>query len=355
MKKKMFALLLGVVLIAALFAGCSSRGYDQSNTASGSTSSYYAETPASADNYYYESKSDGDYAYDEAESYTGESSNLASLTVDSALASNRKIILTANINMETRNFDASAASLREAVEALGGYISGADTSIYNSTYSLHRGYYTVRIPAENFSEFITRSESMGNVTSANVYQNDVTASYTDIETRLETLYAQKDRLLELMEQATEMYDIIELENALTDTIYQIESLTGQRSRYDDQIAYSTAYVNIEEVRDLTQSVTPPKTLGERISQEFSSSWENFGEGLEDFVVWLVGALPTILVLAVIAVIVIVIIRATKPRRERKKLERAEKQRLVAAQWQAAHAAPAPAQPQSAPAQAEKKE
>ncbi len=355
MKKKVFALLLCAALIAALFAGCSSDNAYYGKSSSASSYDGYREEPYA---YTTETKAASDedyYYYDEPEMYADDSSSLASLTVESALNSNRKIILTANIYMETRDFSGSVQMLRESVEALGGYISGADTSIYNSTYSLHHGYYTVRIPAENFSDFITASEKMGNVTSANVGQTDVTYSYNDIETRLETLYAQKDRLLALMEEAEDIDTIVTLENALTETIYEIESLTGQRNRYDDQIAYSTAYVSIDEVRDLTATVTPPKTLGERISQAFTSTWQNFGDGCEDFLVWLVEALPTLIILAIIAIVIIVIIRATKPRRQRKRAEREEKQRAAAAAWQAAHAAPvqAPAAPAPSPTEQQK--
>lgn len=332
MKKKLFALSLACVLIAVLFAGCSS--VNKSDGSAADTGSYYygydngAPQSSEKDDY----KSDESFDADMEESSSGNS--LASMAIDSALQSSRKIILTAEINMETKAFDDSVAALQAAVESLGGYISGANTYVYNSTYSLRSANYTVRIPAENFSAFVTKSEEMGNVTNANVWQDDVTASYTDIETRLAALETKKERLLALMEQATEMADIIELESALSDTIYQIESLTGQRNVYDDRISYSTAHVYIEEVRDLTDIVTPPKTLGERISQTFQSTWKNFVNFCEDALIFLVSALPVLILLAVLAAVFIVILRRTAPRRAFRRQERAERQRRAAAEYRA---------------------
>ncbi len=336
MRKRRIALALILVFIAILFSGCAS-GFKSSDSTAADNGSYYygydnnAPQASASEGYDYKSEDSYDDASMEESGSTG---SLATMAIDSALQSSRKIILTADINMETKAFDDSVAALQEAVESLGGYISGANTYVYNSTYSLRSANYTVRIPVENFSAFITKSEQMGNVTNANIWQDDVTARYTDIETRLAALETKKERLLALMEQATEMSDIIELESALSDTIYQIESLTGQRNTYDDQIRYSTAHVYIDEVRDLTDVVTPPKTLGERIGQTFRSSWKSFVNFCEDALVFLVGALPVLIILVILAVALILILRHTAPRRAARREERAERQRQAAAQYRA---------------------
>ncbi len=328
MKKRRFAFFFVSLLLIMLFAGCSA-GYKSDNAASTQDSYYYGYDSAPQSN-----SSTAEEVYDEATQESDSGGSLASMAIESALQSSRKIILTAEISMETKNFNDSITALQQTVENLGGYISGANTYVYNSTYSLHRAEYTVRIPVENFSAFVTESEEMGNVTNANIWQDDVTTKYTDIETRLATLETKKERLLALMEQATEMADIIELESALSDTIYQIESLTGQRNSYDDQIQYSTAYIYIEEVRDLTDIVAPPRTLGERIRQTLQSSWKNFVNFCEDALVFLVGALPVLIILAVFITILLLILRRTAPRRAAHREERAERQRRAVAEYHA---------------------
>lgn len=330
MKKRILALALVLVFIALFFSGCSSSSYKWADTSAADNGSYYyGNAPQSSENYKTE-----DDAYDADIEESGSAGSLAAATIDSALQSSRKIILTAEINMETKAFNDTLAALAQAVESLGGYISGANTYVYNSTYSLRSANYTVRIPAENFSAFVTKSEEMGNVTNANIWQDDVTSNYTDIETRLAALETKKDRLLALMEEATEMSDIIELESALSDTIYQIESLTGQRNTYDDRISYSTAHVYIEEVRDLTDIVAPPKTLGERIGQTFRASWKSFVHFCEDALVFLVGALPVLVILIVLVVVLILILRHTAPRRAARREERKARRHQAAEEYRA---------------------
>ena len=328
MKKRIFALTLAFLLIATCFAGCAAKEYSVDVAES---DSYYESYNYKEDSYYDTAEVSDDYYSEEAEEIS-DSGSLSDMTIDSALQSSRKIILTADISMETEDFSASVEALREAVESLGGYISNAENYVYNSVYSLHNGSYTVRIPTENFSAFISKSETMGNVRNSNVWQSDVTNRYTDIETRLATLETKRDRLLELMEQATEMYDIIELENALTDTVYEIERLTGEKKGYDDRIAYSTANVHINEVRTVTEPVVMPRTFGERINQAFHNAIDGFKEGFEDFTVWLIEALPTILIIAIIVFLVIFIIRRTAPRRAAKREYRKERKRVAAEEY-----------------------
>lgn len=334
MKRKIFALILACLILSVCLAGCGASKNAYDSAVAETNGSYYYADSKSSESYDYAYEEDGYYDAPEEGEYASSTSDISSMAIDSALSSSRKIILYADVNVETHDFNASVAALTEAVESLGGYISTANTSIYNTTYSLHSGTYTVRIPCENFNAFISKSDTMGNVTDSNIWQDDVTSRYTDIETRLATLETKRDRLLAMMEEATEMADIIQLEDALTDTVYMIESLTGERNVYDDRIAYSTATVYLREVRVYTEIVTPPKTLGERISQTFSSSIKDFGDFCEDTIVFLVGALPTILVLAVIAAVIILIIRRGAPRRAARREERRERAKAAAEEFRA---------------------
>ena len=61
--------------------------------------------------------------------------------------------------------------------------------------------------------------------------------------------------------------------------------------------------------------------------KFSESWKNFGQGCQDFAVWLVYALPTLLLLfvipGVILVIVLVSVHRARKKRESNKNDKQE--------------------------------
>ena len=341
MMKRKLAWLLVIALLIISLAGCAASAKEDvamdyaPSQSTGTTNSFYSDAKGESYDSGWVDEEDAIAEDDSADL----SDSLASMTIESALASNRKIILSADINMETTEFADSIAALRNAVESLGGYISASETYVYNATYELRSAHYTVRIPAENFSAFIAKSEDMGNVTNANIWQDDVTHAYTDIEARLATLETKRERLLALLDEATEMADIIELEGALSQTIYEIETLTGQRNVYDDKIAYSTARLYIDEVRKMSDIMPPPKTLGERVAQTFRSSWEDFAEFCEDALVWFVGALPVFVVLIVIAAVVLIVFRITAPKRKARQAVRAQETAEALARWNATKGAP----------------
>ena len=106
MKKRLFAFSMAFLLIALTFAGCAATANDSAMREdmdyyySADTESYYQNTTGSSaptEDY------KGDDYMEEAEDdvVTDVTDSLTDMTVDSALQSSRKIILTSEINMET--------------------------------------------------------------------------------------------------------------------------------------------------------------------------------------------------------------------------------------------------------------
>lgn len=335
MKLRFAALSFAVLLLLACMAGCAaSVGKDAADTTM--DSGYYY-----SDNEINGAGVTSDSAPEEAETESDTAgSALASdsiLPATGDLSTDRKIIRNAWIELETKEFDASVAELQALVEELGGYISQANVSVYNSRYELHSANYTVRIPAENFDQFLSYRENLGTVSSTNIWTDDVTDSYFDMEARLESLETKRTRLLELLEQAEDMESIIALESALSDTVYEIESLTGSLRLLDNQIAYSTIDVYLNEVRETTEPVALPKTFGERISQQFRDTLQGMADFGENLVIWVVGASPVLVILAVIVALVLVFVKRSAPRRAVRREEKALKNAEAIAQWRASHA------------------
>lgn len=334
MKKRLAALFLALALLLLCMAGCASQTLSLDGSAS---------DPGANGAYAYSSKNELSVS-DDMDNGTNliESTEPGELTTDTSLTTagnispDRKIIRNADVDLETKEFDASVEKLRSVVEELGGYISQANVYVYNSYYELHSANYTVRIPAEKFDQFIAYREDMGTVNSTNIWTDDVTESYYDMEARLESLETKRARLLELLGQAEDMESIIALESELSNTIYEIESITGSLRRLDDQITYSTIQVYINEVRETTEPVTLPKTFGERVSQQLRNTIKGLADFGENFVVWVVGASPVLLILAVIAVVVILIVRRGAARRAVRREEKALKNAEAVARWRETH-------------------
>ena len=168
--------------------------------------------------------------------------------------SQRKLIKTVEMDIETKEFDNVLSALESEVAALGGYIENSNT--YNgSSYSSHRetrwADMTVRIPEEELDSFLNTVSDISNVTRRSDNVEDVTLAYVDLESHRDALRTEQTRLLELLEQAETIEDIITIESRLSEVRYQLESMESQLRTYDNKIDYSTVYLNISEVEVFT--------------------------------------------------------------------------------------------------------
>lgn len=228
---------------------------------------------------------------------------------------NAKIIYTASMNIETNAFDDSAAKIEEATKKHGGYFENMDQN--NTSHSYRRAEYLIRIPAEEFEAFLKDTDGFGTVTSVSKNAEDISDTYFDTESRLNTARAKMARLQELLGAAQNMSDIITIENEIADVQYQIDSLSGQLNSYDSQVAYSTVSIRLDEVYKTTADAKP-LSFGERISKAFSNGLSGFGSFLEDFAVWFAESwIWVLIVLGVIAAAIFIPITAVKKSRKKK--------------------------------------
>ena len=230
----------------------------------------------------------------------------------------RKLIKNVNLSVETETFEELLATITEKTESFSGYIEESYT--YNGSNYYGRGTrnasMTVRIPAQQLDAFLSSVSEVSNVISRNDSVSDVTLQYVDMESHKKALTAEQDRLLELLEQAESVEDIITIESRLSDVRYQIESMESQLRTLQNQVSYSTVYLDIQEVEKLTP--VEEQTRGEMIREGFVDSLYGVGNGLLDFGTAVIIDLPYLVVWAAVILLVILIIRLLRKHRKNKK-------------------------------------
>ncbi len=88
--------------------------------------------------------------------------------------------------------------------------------------------------------------------------------------------------------------------------YQIESMEAQLRTFDNKVDYSTVYLDVSEVQELTP--VQEETLWERISGGFMEDLKGIGHGGLEILVWLAVHIPTILLWAIVIALFILWIR-----------------------------------------------
>lgn len=316
--KKTLTLVLALFMLLSLCAcGAGSKGSD---TAAATESIQEAPAAAAEDSYgglaaY--SNFAADYDYAEAEENGADGGTGA----EAGEINPEKIIYSGEAQVETLNFDESIAGLMEMLEQYGGWIESSSLSGANY-YSISRGnsgnrsaYYTLRIPSDKFETMMTGLSQLGNVPYTYTYSENVTAQYYDTQARLTAYETQEERLLEMMEKAETVSDVITIEEKLTELRYQIESLQSTLTNWDRQVSYSSLYVTVDEVGEYTPQ--PQQSYLQELWQALTGAFKDLGRFFKNFLVFLVSAIPTLLVLVVLFFIFRPVYRKVKARRKAK--------------------------------------
>lgn len=238
-----------------------------------------------------------------------------------------KIIYSADATVETTDFDAAIEKLAQMVDSYGGWVESS--SVNGSNYydqsrgraSTRSAYYCLRIPSERFTELMNALPALGNVPYSYTYTENVSARYYDTEARLNAYTAQEERLIEMLEIAETVEDVIAIEEKLTDLRYQIESLQSSLNNWDRQISYSTVGLSIQEVEKYTPQTVVQPSYGEKLMTAVVNGFEAVGDFFSGLLLWLVEALPSIVLIALLLFVIVKLFKLRRVRKAKKKADR----------------------------------
>ena len=310
--KKLFACLLALMLVMSLVS-CGGNA-DKSAEAD-------SAEPEAMDNGAYEQFTESEYDSMEIPFADGAASDAMP-----AASAQEKMIYTADLSAETMEYDKAVSDVKAAVTAAGGYIESCSEytgGYYDAGVYVREGNrsvsFTLRIPSEKFNDLLAGMETALNVTHRNIYSENVTLQYVDLEARIRNLKAQEERLQELLKDAENMEQLLSIEDHLTSTRTQIEQAEGEMRVLENRVSYCTVNLSVNE----TQSYSPSAQsgFGQRLVRGFKGSFEKLGRDLENFAVTVSN---NFIQLIIAAAVIVVLIRVLKkkglhlPRRRKNK-------------------------------------
>ena len=296
--KKLLALMLAIFFVAGMFTACGARAPE--------AEAPMADAPAAMP--------------EEAPMVPSDMLTDSSQSSQMELPTDRKLIITVNMDAETEDLDATLAHVNAKITDLNGYMESQEInngSAY-STYRHRSSNMTIRIPAENLSQFVDMVSENCNIVSNYRTSEDVTLQYVSLESRIEALEIEQDRLLALLEQADKMEDLLTIESRLTDVRYDLEQIHSQMLVMKNRINYSTVHLYLREVIEYTEVEEEPETFFQRVGRGFTKSVKGVWNGIVEFVIFLISALPYLVLFGGIAVVIILIIRKRRKNHPRKK-------------------------------------
>jgi hypothetical protein len=203
---------------------------------------------------------------------------------DLAYATERLIIRSGNISMVVEDTRGALATVERMVEGMasdGAFVVSADE--YGGTEASQPHItISIRIPASRFDETMDRLADLAvSVTSRNESAQDVTEEYVDLEARLETLEAARQRLLDIMAEARTTKDLLEAEQQLTQREAEIESLKGRMQYLEQSARLSSIWIDLQPYL-LSQPVAEqwrPAESARRAVEALVDGLRGFGDSL----------------------------------------------------------------------------
>jgi hypothetical protein len=238
----------------------------------------------------------------------------------SAQAVERLIIRNGNISMvveDTRNTQAAVEAMVAAMAAEGAFVVSSEE--YGGTEnSQPRISMSIRVPAARFDEAMERLAGLAlQVNSRNESAQDVTEEYVDLEARLESLEAARQRLLEIMQEARSTKDLLEAEQQLTRREEEIESIKGRMQYLQQSARLASIWIELQP-HILSQPVSDDWRPAETVRVAFEALLSGL-RGFGDFLIFFaIAVLPWLLLLAVIVYVIVRLVRwRTRARREKR--------------------------------------
>lgn len=298
-------------LVAGLFlAGCGPRY--SAKTASVSDAEFRAESPAGLAAFDHarggDSAAMGEPLRDRTDAPgTGGLANLAASQPDVYLIKN------ATVTVECDDARTAANSLVGSLQSAGAYVSNLNEYVD----SLGRRTVTmqVRVPADKFDQSITNLESLGKTLNKQVSTEDVTEEYVDTDSRVRNLKKTEERLIDHLNRAAQLEDILRVENELTRVREQIERMEGRLRFLTNRVSFSTITVTLQEKAQAEPIIPPQSFSTAKQFSEAARSLIGFLQVIWSLAIWLLVWSPVYLAIA--AAVVYLVKRA---RRAQKKLD-----------------------------------
>jgi hypothetical protein len=158
----------------------------------------------------------------------------------------QKIIKNADMSIYVEKFDEKVDEIINLVDDLGGYIENSQIEGSKSADSSRRAYMTLRIPQAQLTNALDRLKAMGRVNSQRLGGENITDAYYDTDARVRNLVQQEQRLLEILNMAKNVDEVLRIENELNRVRTDIDVLTGQLSAWDKMVEMSLVNLSLIE-------------------------------------------------------------------------------------------------------------
>jgi len=161
-------------------------------------------------------------------------------------SSNRMVIKESTMSLVVKDVADSIKNIQAIAEKSGGYLINSHLSKPQESGS---GSISVRVPEAKLTDTLAEFRKAGlRVVDEYISGNDVTDQYVDLEARLTTLNKTKAKFEQILDQAVQVQDLLNVQRELVNLQQQIDSVKGQQQYLSQSAKLSkvTVYLSTDE-------------------------------------------------------------------------------------------------------------
>lgn len=243
----------------------------------------------------------------------------------------RKVITDVDASLLVENVQETATKLRQAAEAMGGYVNSSELS--ESAYG-YRANLSLRVPSAKVESFSNSLADYGKVTHTSSSSSDVTDSYYDIQARLKNAQNQEKKLTEIMGQANTVEDLLRVREELDKVQERIEQFQGKLNMWDQLTTLSRINIEItQESKFVLPEDESAKTLSggelwKGIKDGFNRSISGVANFFTGLIIGLSYILVPVLMLALVLFLIFLLVRALMKKSAKRRAKKVQTQTPV---------------------------
>jgi hypothetical protein len=213
----------------------------------------------------------------------------------------KKIIKTANVILELKDYNAYNTVIHLKLKSFGAYVAQEQQSENDEQISNN---ISIKVPVDKFDEMMNSlSGDDVKVLEKNISTEDVTGEVVDTKARIEAKQQARARYLELLKQAKNMNDILQVQNEINSIQEEIESASGRVNYLVHASAYSTINVRYYQyLNGLTSKDVEPNFYS-RLNEAFKTG----ASVIINLILFVISVWP----LAVAAIVLIIYFKRSK--------------------------------------------
>ncbi len=211
-----------------------------------------------------------------------------------------KIIKEGWVEYITGDVEAKVDEVEQIVEEYEGHIQ---ESFFRKINDREKARLKIKIESNLFESVYGALGEIEDLVEIESTTEDITMEYVDLQRRLEVYEAQEERYLEMLEEAENIEEMLEVEGELERIRLEIESYEGRLNYFDSITDYSYIDVTVEEKKAVAAAQTPDN-VWEEFAFSLSEGWQFFSAVVVSIVSAIIWGLPFIIIIGILIFVLI---------------------------------------------------